>query len=363
MFVVRNDSFPPTTINTSMQQARSGYTQNGWRRVRRQRSSGVPDNLIKAPPEGAPGTSSGEESSSEGFQNATGTPGAYAIRREEASSESSDDGSDGLDVESAECMTLPVGMLPVRLNGHGEAEQVGVVSEQETRQPCYKNKTSLVLLGIFTMCGAVIAASVVAVILMQGHRQESATELPSSMGSGDAGCNFEPGASPPDPFIQCACSHLITELSDRVRTAYHSLKNSSELRDHLEDSIDIHSCSPVNKALVWVAMELSAAIHPFERVVNRFVLALFYASTGGVAWKNSDKKWLTGSKECNWYGVDCDGDGGNIISIKLPGNNLRGTLDTRLGLLPNLRSVALDRNGIDGTIPASMFAFPALSEC
>lgn len=333
--------------------------------MRRRRSSSVPDNLIKElpPPEGAPDTAGEEEISSEGFlvaQTATGTPGAYAVRREEASSESSY-GSDEQDVESAECMTLPVGVLP-RLNDHDEAEQVGVVSEQETRRPCYKNKTSLILLGIFTICGAVIAVSVVAVIITQ-DRQESATEVvSSSMGSDDEGCNVSPGASPLDPFVQCACSHMIAGLSDRVRTAYHSLKNSAELRDHLEDSIDIHSCSPVNKALIWVATELSAAIRPVEQVVNRFVLVLFYASTEGVAWKNSDK-WLTGSKECNWYGVDCGGDGKDIISITLPRNNLQGTLDTRLGLLPNLRTVALDRNGIDGTIPASVLALPALGEC
>ena len=68
--------------------------------------------------------------------------------------------------------------------------------------------------------------------------------------------------------------------------------------------------TPQGKAYVWMLEGDEAEIDPcnYPTVEQRFALATFFYSTDGSSWENSDG-WLTGSNECSWAGISCNGNG------------------------------------------------------
>lgn len=214
------------------------------------------------------------------------------------------------------------------------------------RKACIKSNKRLMVAVILLCCA--ILCTVLAIVLSQRH---STATIPAM-------CN----APPTDPFLQCdMCGQRISELSGTLRSVYDSVRKSAELRDYLEDNIDIRSCSPVSKALVWIVLEAQKTVLPPERIINRFGLALLYASMGGEDWTNQDG-WLSDAHECGWYGVECSTRSSSVLSISLPNNGIHHALESSLGLLPQLRSIDFSGNDIVGSIPSSIFDFPALGE-
>lgn len=275
-------------------------------------------------------------------------PGAYAVMRDTSA-------SDTLFLEDLEDpddrSSLPVDSTSSAFedddNGgdtHDDDE------EQKQEKSCI---TSRIIMIAVLLCCAIVCATVVATLLLQGRKTKTVPVSDTSI------CD----ASPTNPFVHCnACGPRIEEISDGLRSVYDSVKDSAELRDPLlQDKIDIHSCTAVNQALIWVALQVDkTASLPPERIINRFVLVLLYASMGGQYWTKQDK-WLSGAHECDWYGIVCDSRRRNsIISIDLSDNGLYLTLESRLGLLPNLQSIDFTNNDIQGSIPSSMFRLSAL---
>ena len=85
---------------------------------------------------------------------------------------------------------------------------------------------------------------------------------------------------------------------------------------------------------------------------TREVLKDFYSKLSGESWKRNIG-WLEPFLDhCSWYGIVCDPNTLCVIGIHLPRNFLAGTLsDTRLGEIPNLRSLDLTENEIEGPFP------------
>eukprot|EP00980_Cylindrotheca_fusiformis_P010923 scaffold2499_cov125-Cylindrotheca_fusiformis.AAC.14 len=106
---------------------------------------------------------------------------------------------------------------------------------------------------------------------------------------------------------------------------------SSELLDDVSSS--------QSKALAWMSdSQVKDEFLVDEKIVQRWVLAVLYYSTGGENWKNTEK-WMTDFDECEWYSGDdersaCD-DEGRLYSLHLRDNNLDGTIPTELSLLSN----------------------------
>uniref|UniRef100_A0A7S2N1H5 L domain-like protein n=2 Tax=Helicotheca tamesis TaxID=374047 RepID=A0A7S2N1H5_9STRA len=115
--------------------------------------------------------------------------------------------------------------------------------------------------------------------------------------------------------------------------------------------------SPQYKALDWIANKDRANITIWDkvRIVQRYVLAVIYYSTGGEEW--TDKySFLTDRHECEWsddsgtLGVDgCNDD--YITSLDFSENSLDGTIPTEVGHLTNLTAFRLLGNNVTGTIP------------
>lgn len=216
---------------------------------------------------------------------------------------------------------------------------------EASKSPARWNKNTLLLFAVVMMLCVAIAATVVVVDrkLDAANRQGGAT-------------------TPTDPFAQCQIQEEITTLDEGVQEAYIALKTSS-LRDHLDSEMNITSCAPANKVLVWLALDSVQGPNSTElsrNVLTRFALAFAYASMGGEEWGKHDN-WLGPDHECTWHGVTCD-DEGNIDALSLSANMLRGTLESRLGLLPNLRILDLSHNDIGGTIPFDEWTFSSLGE-
>lgn len=81
-----------------------------------------------------------------------------------------------------------------------------------------------------------------------------------------------------------------------------------------------------------------------------------YTATGGTGakwvtgdqgkWINDDS-WNSGDPICTWQGIECEGgeqDDGGITAIKLPSNNMVGTLPSGVFLLPALVEIDLSGN-------------------
>jgi len=100
---------------------------------------------------------------------------------------------------------------------------------------------------------------------------------------------------------------------------------------------------------------------------ERAALIALFQSTGGCNWTHKDG-WLKSDDcsdfndpgtECNWYGVTCDTAGTHVTDINLYDNGLSGTIPDLSGL-PFLNSLRLPLNNIGGSIPSSLNNLPFL---
>jgi len=64
--------------------------------------------------------------------------------------------------------------------------------------------------------------------------------------------------------------------------------------------------------------------------------------------------WDKFHSPCQFYGVTCDNDSGDVIGISLSNISLSGTISSSFSLLQQLRTLELGANSISGTVPAAM---------
>lgn len=136
----------------------------------------------------------------------------------------------------------------------------------------------------------------------------------------------------------------------------------------------IESGTPQNQALDWIARDDGANRSPFDsRFVQRYVLAVFYFSTGGDQWLdcvegeqcNRGNYWLSGDDECTWGGIVCGETPAGVFTINMgrsTGNGLKGTIPTELSAIPTLDALRIENNQIIGTIPTELGLLPRLTQ-
>jgi hypothetical protein len=134
----------------------------------------------------------------------------------------------------------------------------------------------------------------------------------------------------------------------------------------------LNQSSPQYLAADWVANNDTLAVTPVgsPQFLQRYVLAVFYFSTGGDKWEecsrfdtcNDDLSWLKGNQtECQWHGIRCDTPDvitRILIGNKAPlGNNLVGTFPVEFAELTSIFAIVLvegDAGKIRGTIPTQL---------
>lgn len=89
------------------------------------------------------------------------------------------------------------------------------------------------------------------------------------------------------------------------------------------------------------------------RFLPRYALATLYYATvvESSKWTN-DTRWLSNEDECTWYGLACrQNDTHRVTELKLPSNNLVGTLPPEVGLLTTLTDFVVTKNNLTGLPP------------
>jgi len=124
--------------------------------------------------------------------------------------------------------------------------------------------------------------------------------------------------------------------------------------------------SPQNQALQWMTEDGLALDDPF--LSQRYALAVFYYSTRGPFWDESDG-WLSKDGYCQWYGVQCLGTetlieennhNGPVFEVNLSSNNLQGNIPFEVSAFQDLFFLDLQDNHLEGTIPNKLGGFKAL---
>ena len=103
-----------------------------------------------------------------------------------------------------------------------------------------------------------------------------------------------------------------------------------------------------------------------QRLMQRFILSLFYFATTGSSWtlcsadeeasdcESGTQRWLNQAMECDWYGVTCN-DNGVVTHLHLPANGLNGYLPVELFNLKAMQGFSVGHNGsMRGQIPAEI---------
>jgi len=188
----------------------------------------------------------------------------------------------------------------------------------------------------------------------------------------------------------------LSPSSNRFQETVEYLSSQSKM---YEDFSDFNETSAQYMAADWISNddELVPKVGSTD-FLQRYILAVFYFSTGGDGWDDCYRtdpscttgfSWLRGNKkECQWDGVRCDGGdqvtrilvgeavplGNNLIGT-LPselgylsllssltivggifeGGQLTGTIPSELGLLTNLNSIYIQAHKITGTVPNELF--------
>ncbi|CAB9509230.1 LRR receptor-like serine threonine-protein kinase [Seminavis robusta] len=248
-----------------------------------------------------------------------------------------------------------------------QAQAVDVNALQESNHERHEQRKILGLAFRVAGIGGILFFVIVLILSLWLRHEQQETAKPMSPEA--------TGTQP--PVVQTFREHIM------------SLLPSDTIAYVLQDHTIQHS------AFQWLIQDPNInSAYSDARILQRFVLATFYLSTGGAysnetmsssssassksslsSWSNEDK-WLSyHHHECDWwahntsslYGVPeeqynllynfsgnpCDSDG-NYQHLWLWQNGLRGNLPPELYLLTNLCSITIDRNELAGTISSQI---------
>jgi len=122
--------------------------------------------------------------------------------------------------------------------------------------------------------------------------------------------------------------------------------------------------TPQNNAAEWLIGTDEFAVCPGdEKLIQRYVMALFYYSTSGDSWTQCSAgdvsctapnvPFLAPVNECGWFGLSCDADL-CITEIIFESNNVAGTIPFELEQLEGLQVISLEQGTLTSTIPTSL---------
>ena len=114
-------------------------------------------------------------------------------------------------------------------------------------------------------------------------------------------------------------------------------------------------CAPPDPAYqAWLATvgDIRVDNCPAAVTPDRMALTTLYGETGGAYWKEA-ANWLSEAPLREWHGVETD-DEGQVTSLDLGYNNLKGRLPPELALMDRLETLRLIGNGLTGRIPTEL---------
>jgi Leucine-rich repeat (LRR) protein len=85
--------------------------------------------------------------------------------------------------------------------------------------------------------------------------------------------------------------------------------------------------------------------------IERDALIALFESTDGLNWINQSGWMGTVGSECSWFGIECNADKDQVVSIQLASNGLRNELPESIQNLSGLTHLDLRDNQLTGVIP------------
>ena len=234
----------------------------------------------------------------------------------------------------------------VRAKVVAEAVEAQVMATEESKKS--KSSRKWLIMGyifLLVIAGAVVLGAVVAI---SGRNDDVSSASLEKRGQEDTHSPI-PTAVPPIPTA--APTELVLTVAQQEVLDSFVLVYPDEEANALSDR-----SSPQFRAFLWILQtepeDLKDSPSRQEILLTRYAMATFYYSTGGESWKESEN-WLTTLHVCEWYPnseIQCDADQ-NMVELKLPGNNLTGTLPVELVSLSTLEMLDLSNNEIEGRLP------------
>jgi hypothetical protein len=174
------------------------------------------------------------------------------------------------------------------------------------------------MITIMVSCGitslVAIVAAVLAVVLTQNNKPNNPTLVPTS---------YFPDNQTLAPTFSIPSTPLFLFLSSI------SFDNGTAL-----STIG----TPQHQAMVWLESEKGTSeIMNDTELLQIYALATLYYATSGEQWFNNGSLWLLSiDNYCNWFGLKCDANRSQVISIDLTNNTLMGSIPPEIGLLSSL---------------------------
>ena len=133
------------------------------------------------------------------------------------------------------------------------------------------------------------------------------------------------------------------------------------------DSVIIAQLGTGSSGFVRISGSRGTAQSPTELQVltqlefETAIVRTLYDSLGGTSWTNrATNRWLSADPVSDWAGITVEN--GRITQIRLPDNNLRGSMPETLAELQGLRVLDLTDNAIAGTFPLWIARLTSLEE-
>jgi hypothetical protein len=185
------------------------------------------------------------------------------------------------------------------------------------------------MINIMISCGltclVAIVAVVLAVVLTQNNKPNNPTLVPTS---------YVPDNQTLAPTFVIPSTPLYLFLSNN------SFDNGVAL---------LTNGTPQQQAMVWLESEQGPGeIMYTAGLLQIYALVTLYYATSGDQWFNSGSLWLLSTDNyCDWFGLKCDANRSQVISIDLTNNTLMGFIPPEIGLLSTLGKLtypARDKN-------------------
>jgi Leucine-rich repeat (LRR) protein len=150
------------------------------------------------------------------------------------------------------------------------------------------------------------------------------------------------------------------------------------IREGISSEADVtRAGSPQNRAALWIATLDAAKLEipssssddadSFFQFIQRYALATFYYALGGESWDFS-MNFLSWNDTCDWFQELATDNGGQVDKfgalcnnvkrvhkILIPWNNMAGQVPPEIGLLTDMRFLAIPSNrNVRGTLPSEM---------
>ena len=142
-----------------------------------------------------------------------------------------------------------------------------------------------------------------------------------------------------------------TPLSE-VELANYLLYTTKIPPEHQETLLD--PSHPRNKAINHILQITHGYLKLDATVLLMFHLLVFFYQSNGPYWTNTSGwyEYSPGLTPCNWHGIDClSGNQTNIIGIRLPNNNVVGSLGNGLSAFDTLQILDFADNKLSGAFP------------